>query len=72
MFVIFYKLVFIRLMASPRHSENKFSLCSRLAHKLGFTLAYSLLFSYQESTPIATSENRVYNLNIKFAIRLKL
>ena len=30
------KLGFIRLMASPRHSENKFSLCARLAHKLEF------------------------------------
>ena len=30
------KLEFIRLMASPRHSENKFSLCAWLAHKLEF------------------------------------
>ena len=41
-------------------------------HKLEFTLAHSLLSSYPERTPIATSENSVYNLNIKFAIRLKL
>ena len=40
--------------------------------KREFTFAYSLLSRYPESTPNATSENRVYNLNIKFAIRLKL
>jgi hypothetical protein len=40
--------------------------------KMEFTLPYSLLSSYPESTPITSSENCVNNLNIKFVIRLKL
>ena len=41
-FRLAHKLEFIRLMASPRHSKNRFSLCSRLAHKLEFTHWFSL------------------------------